>query len=618
MNEQLSRRTVVIGAPSMLLLSACGGGEDAQQSIVSSKDEMVALSQSVDMASPSSEELTAAGASIDPDRFVKKIGNFLDFYNDSFKPRQATLAANILYTKYRTHGGTKWSLTQIKEDHYGCVDKEVIPTIVKGGLAYGDLEKYIFASIASDLQDPPASAGYTHKEWVKWITFFPSLDPSNINDIIQHRKHHVCEIDTFMRSHYGQYTIFKEKVVEAEKHHQRRLQTGDIADEVVPHYEGTGPDRKVVTNYLRLGNKRKPVNREDLFFIGTRLNTFFNPASRYYTNESIILVGKNSTKEIGKIKSESNIYHTTTSTNFTIGNDQHEGIEHYIRKDIEKNGPLENMTETESRNLMRMMSEQAMEVSGMVYEGYLIGQYAARCLAQGIVAGIRWGFAAAKPDAQAIERGFDLTQMMAHTINTAIDDPELRTHVLKNQALLKRSLGAVGLLVVGSTFLFWIARKKTNQVVNDKPGASTNQHTSDAMKGVRTWFPGAVVPASQIAALGFTGYAGGTAAEILDHLQRLPGNLFAFADVTSGVSDLVVTSEEGKYNTFEGVVTMMSAAARIVSGVYTWGATLSQLVGWTRINNFTGQHFYRPIDVATAASIVTSGAMFLNFCITLS
>lgn len=611
MDNQIGRRTLVVGGPTMLLLSACGGGEDDQQSIVSSQFEEMDSIQSAMMDSyEEPEEIRKLGGN---DKFASKLEDFADFYKGKYVYHMRAQAAGALFAIYKTYKGTKFDFYQIYENHYGCIDKDVIPSIIANSVyGYKDIEVSVFRMSEPKMTNPPPGSGYTRDMWLNWYNFFSGLNHTELNDIFQHRKLLEFRVKIFMRSWEKGYTEFLSKVAEADKHHKRRLEKGDVEDDVVPVYEGTGANKKVVTNHLRLGDKRKPVDRGDLGYNGTLLESLcLGEAEANAT--TLKLLGRNSTKVVGVIPSQSNTLYTTTSYLKQVGDDQLEAIANYAQQDVKKNGPLNRyISEKESVDWIRRLSEQAVRVTGFTYESYIIGQYFARGLGQGVVGCIRYGFATAKPNAQPMEKGFDVIQMLQFTVDTALDDPALRTHIKRNQGILYHGLMAVAAFVSLTTIFYWYGRYEANSVVKENPDDKPLSLGVKFRKEMLEWFPGLVVPVSQFTAIGFTMRGATTLTAYTDNWKFIPSVTFGVSDIASGTADIIAVSKNGEYNTAEGALHLASGILRVGSGLWSGMVAIDTMAGWGRTTTTAGLTIFKPINVATAASAFSFGVFVLR------
>jgi hypothetical protein len=548
MNTQLTRRTVALGAPSMLLLSACGGGGD--DSLVASSPQPTAAEESAaELESPAFVDMAVLGV------------NFEYWYDTKFfnHARSAMVASvSESYTQLR--------LTNPSLPNYTVSDFAFNPDALEYGYQVVNnsnlnlaMEAGVRARCRLVTATPTFSAPpYSQTELEFYANNFYGMSSEQLIPYVAHKQTVFAKMGNFLRAVLvpQMYAQFNLNLYFARILNERYYVKGAVPDtvEVEPGWIfGTQP-----ILLIKFGNLRGTVQRHALDYD----RTWFGKRP---TPESIILAGKNTTTVV-----PTEGYYgvpwpagngRTVSKDFVVGEEQQKGIDYYVKKDIDDNGPFTGMSDLQSRQLLAEYTKIACKESGLVYEAYLVAQIAVRTISLGTIAVTRW---------LIHDKYIDLGKLALTASALLLESPAVQAQSVDGRNSLQRAMSVLLGTATAGVILQALAISAAREIVKANKSKNTTQAT-DTLQTLDKVKVGLLTQqtVATLNAMGVISAAGFNQLDQTAHIVKWVSPSFALADLASGVSDIVGVLRAGTQGTSTGAFLCMGGGMRIIGATYT-------------------------------------------------
>lgn len=362
-NSMFSRRKLTAPAlAALLLLTACGGGEEATEFALNDTNDATAMTQNEQLG----EEATFVSddqAREKPLGVVDEIDAFKNFYNNKFKNFAKTAAIAELLKQYRL----------IRQGSMPVLTAADLQDITYFSFAWNNLNATGKANFETNLRSAlkKTTTAYTLTQLNTYITWAKNMSTATRNALKQHRQYEWHYLNTYLKTLApASLTTHQTASQNVETADDQRYLRG-TTDDGIEDYTASDGKKMVRVVY---GTKRRHVERKDpvattSWPLTVHLHRFDDP--------STVIYGKNATKN-PSVGDEFTPAGRTEKSDYLYGTAQEEAINHYIDLDIIKNGSLANMTESQTRIYLRQTARFLAKETGDPYDAYVRAQELAR------------------------------------------------------------------------------------------------------------------------------------------------------------------------------------------------------------------------------------------------
>lgn len=309
-----------------------------------------------------------------------------------------------------------------------------------------------------------------------------------------------------------------------------------------------------------MGSKHKPVEQYELVADRPHMQWWYwivgRPKADWHSTATYTKHGKNSTTIESQLVNTAD-YNVTDRDDYKLTSEQTDGLNAYADDWVNLRGSIANYSKDETKRKLVAISTALAKKTGLVYESFLAGSYALRIIGQIEIAAVRAMLATKTIDLVAANKAY--TDWLA--TQTAIAAlPAISRNGLIGFGSALIATGAAAGLYNG------VMVKSVYEVVNDPANAGlTNEKLAEkawAKQRAAMGTASAVTSMFASANLVYTGTFGGEAA--LARIWSVPA-AFAVADITGGITEMVVVIKSGQYTSNAGILTLAAAGARLLN-----------------------------------------------------
>jgi hypothetical protein len=408
----LSRRSMALGAPAMLLLSACGGGGG------DGVGASAPVKTDVNTGSEAESSATQAKFAVQ-DVVLLDVRAFSNFFLEKFSPSLKRVSLSRLISSATRYKKLNPSFDQPSGAELTSSQDIFVKTFQALPQDYKD-------SIIEDIRDDLSSkarlgsifsdADYTFNEYINNKDNIMALSDNAMMAVKQGLPLTWGAIGVFIRTSLtaADYTAFlaREKALEA-LNDSRRLSG---LDDDFPYVDGNKNLR------VALGFKKHHVERPELKKRDWSIASVFFNGHDKYENDSMVLKGSaiasyepsyhNATRN-QSMANQSHVSINVTDINYTmfhIDNDTTTFVNNITVADNATNGNFTGLDKNESITLLRNITYAMVREVGQEWESYVAASYIFRALNQAFIGVTRLGLAFKKINVAAIQT--ELTSAM--------------------------------------------------------------------------------------------------------------------------------------------------------------------------------------------------------------
>jgi hypothetical protein len=358
---------------AMILLTACGGGEDSTQVALNTVPEAAQAVNVVDQASTPTGDAERQTAMAAATPVWAGIEAFHTFFQNKFHP--------VLARKARAELAKQWKI----QFPSNPLDPNTIYDFDKFNEKYRLLNSKRQDAFNSNLPTQlwEDNEYYTKTQLTSYKNWIANMADKALNVINQNRSEVEFEAVVFLQyvGTEDDRANFLNRRSQDENVDDGRYLSGTEQDSIEEYTDAAGR-----TNLrVKFGDRRKPIERKDavqpanFFPAVTQMKDFWDPRTEVSKwNE----YGMPSRRKVPVDPANPNI----TRADWEITDVQESTLIKYISDDITKYGPISGMTEDQSYAQMFTASRFLMQTTGQVYDSYVRGQLIARFIGQGAVA----------------------------------------------------------------------------------------------------------------------------------------------------------------------------------------------------------------------------------------
>jgi hypothetical protein len=357
------------------------------------------------------------------------------------------------------------------------------------------------------------------------------------------------------------FSAFQERVKQIEaSDDRRRLRVGnpDSLRDKTNIFGTPNGELEVV-----FGNKTQPVEKEELKDLNSWQQTMFW-GEHTYSKLNLVRSGINCT-EIAVSPANSTYLNMT---GFALGQDQIDGINYYVNKDIAANGAYAGMTPTQSADLLRCYAMNAYRYSGHVYGSYELATYFARGTAQALISLTRYWIKGKYLNLPALA---DATLMFAQGNPSAMAMAQKLRGSAWSLVTIATSLGSIMIGMCG--FLDFTLRESAEAFKTGRLKNFTAAQTADLWKsrlaqglaGIGGFFQGAALLNLGVASI--QTLVTGRNTEIA---TRAVGGMFALSDTMTSVMELFAFGDKASRQqlTDADAASLTATFIKLAGGLY--------------------------------------------------